>query len=118
MTEYGLVGAQAPRAVIIDLLGLHDRAVALGGRSTRALFADPPDLIWMPHWDYTQMVRDLLDADALWVHYAFYPDAFTYGVALRLDGPRSAALERLFAERWAVAYPGIDRERYRARRAP
>ena len=40
-----------------------------------------PDAIWLPHWDYTQMIRDLLDDPEFWARYDFYPDAFTYGVA-------------------------------------
>ena len=94
MSEHGLVGAAAPDAVIIDVLGLHDREFARGGFRVDELWRRRPDVIWMPHPDHTQMVRDILDSDELWARYDFYPDAFSYGVALRRDGPHAAALRR------------------------
>src|SRR5207245_2074135 len=33
MSEHGLVAARAPDAIILDVIGLHDRRVALGGFS-------------------------------------------------------------------------------------
>jgi hypothetical protein len=116
MSEHGLVGARAPDAKIIDLVGLHDREVALHGFSIRALERKQPDVIWLPHWDYTQMLRDLYDSDDFWTHYDFYPDAFTYGVALRRDSPRAAALRELFMQRWKVSYPGVPLDERLARR--
>jgi hypothetical protein len=107
MSEHGLVAARAPDAIIVDLVGLHDRRVALGGFSARELFARAPDAIWFPHWDYTQMIRDLLDSDELWARYDFYPDVFTYGLALRKDGPRAAALRALVERSFGENYPGL-----------
>jgi hypothetical protein len=111
------VASVAPEAVILDLTGLHDREVALHGFSAPALFQQKPDLLWLPHWDYTQMIRDFLDSDELWAHYDFYPDAFTYGVALRRDSPHSEALRALFAARFRAVYPGLSQARYLAHRA-
>jgi hypothetical protein len=112
MSEHGLVGAYAPGAVIIDLLGLHDPIFARNGFSAAELWRRQPDMIWMPHPDHTQMLRDILDSDELWQHYVFYPDAFTYGVALRRDGPRYAILAGLFLSRWKSSYPGLLPEEY------
>ncbi len=117
MSEHGLVGASAPRAVIIDLLGLHDRIFARDGFSAAELWRRKPDVIWMPHPDHTQMLRDILDSDELWQHYIFYPDAFTYGLALRQGGPRTAILTGLFAKHWKASYPGLRPEDYRARQS-
>ena len=114
MSEHGLVAARAPDAVIVDVLGLHDRWFARHGFSAAELFRRRPDLIWMPHPDYTQMIRDLLDADELWRDYDFYPDALTFGVAVRRDGAAAAALRRLFAARFAADYPGLRLDEYRA----
>ncbi len=114
MSEHGLVGAVASRAVIIDLLGLHDPIFARGGFSATELWRRQPDVIWMPHPDHTQMLRDILDSDELWQHYVFYPDAFTYGLALRRDGARYPILAGLLAERWKAAYPGLRPEDYLA----
>ena len=114
LSEHGLVGAEAPDVVLIDLLGLHDRAFSCAGAgagagfSTAELWRRHPDLLWMPHPDYTQMLLDILDSDELWRHYDYYPGAFTYGFALRRDGPRFAPLAALFAARWQATYPGLN----------
>ena len=119
MSEHGLVGAAAPDAVIIDVLGLHDREFARHGFRAAELWRRAPEVIWMPHPDHTQMVRDILDSAELWDHYDFFPDAFSYGVALRRDGPRAAALEALFEAHWQAIYPGYAvLDGYRAARAP
>jgi hypothetical protein len=112
MSEHGLVGASAAGAVIIDLLGLHDPGFARSGFSAAELWRRRPDVIWMPHPDHTQMVHDILHSDELWQHYVFYPDAFTYGLALRQDGPRTPTLAVLFAKRWQAAYPGLRPDDY------
>jgi hypothetical protein len=115
MSEHGLVGAYAPRAVIIDVLGLHDPIFARNGFSAAELWRRQPDVIWMPHPDHTQMLRDILDSDELWQHYVFYPDAFSYGVALRHDGPHYPILAGLFAQHWRAAYSGLRQDDYVAR---
>jgi hypothetical protein len=119
MSEHGLVGARAPDAAIIDVLGLHDPIFARGRFRAAELWRRDPDLIWMPHPDHTQMVRDLLDSDELWTRYDFYPDLFSYGVAVRRegDGPRAAVLAALLRARAAASYPGLSLDAYRARRA-
>jgi hypothetical protein len=118
MSEHGLVGARAPAAIIIDVLGLHDRHFALHGFHAAELWRRRPDALWMPHPDHTQMLRDILDSAELWSDYDFYPDAFTYGVALRREGPASDRLRSLFAERWNAAYATRPLERHKARRVP
>jgi hypothetical protein len=82
------------------VLGLHDRVFARGF-SARELFARNPELIWMPHPDHTQMVCDILAAPEFWDRYTFYPDAFTFGVAVRKD---ASAVSALFAQRCAAVY--------------
>jgi hypothetical protein len=117
MSEHGLVGAYAPRAVIIDVLGLHDPIFARHGFSAAELWRRQPDVIWMPHPDHTQMLRDILDSNELWQHYVFYPDAFTYGVALRRDGPRYVILSELLQKLWQTAYPDFRQDEYVARQS-
>jgi hypothetical protein len=117
MSEHGLPGARAPHVRIVDMLGLHDPAFALARFSAGELWRRRPDAIWLPHPDHTQMVRDILDSDELWSHYDVYPEAFSFGLALRRDSPRFALLDAAFRQRWAAAYPGVDPDRHRGRRA-
>jgi hypothetical protein len=63
------------------------------------------------------MLRDILDSDELWQKYVFYPDAFTYGLALRRDGPRYAILAGLLAAHWQATYPDLAPEDYVARQS-
>jgi hypothetical protein len=114
MSEHGLPGALAPTVTIIDVLGLHDPGFARHGFRAAELFRRAPDVIWMPHPDHVQMVRDMLASDELWRSYAFYPDAFFYGIAVRRDGPNAHDLARTLEDTWARAYPGTAPDDYRA----
>jgi hypothetical protein len=116
MSEHGLPGALAPQMTIIDVLGLHDPYFARHGFSATELFRRKPDVIWLPHSDHTQMLRDILDSDDFWNHYAFYPDAFFHGLALRTDGPHNARLVELLSAQWQKAYPGLPFADYQAMR--
>jgi len=116
MSEHGLPGALAPHITIIDVLGLHDPYFARHGFSAAALFARQPDLIWLPHEDHEQMLRDILGSEAFWTHYDFYPDAFFHGLALRKDGPLHEGLAALVASQWQASYPGCAMADYRAAR--
>jgi hypothetical protein len=109
-------GGPAPNAIIVDVLGLHDRTFALEGFSAAELWRRRPDLLWMPHPDHTQMLRDILDSDELWGDYDFYPDAFSYGVALRKES--APALRAHFDERWRAVYATRPLEDHKARRQP
>ena len=114
MSEHGLPGALAPQTTIIDVLGLHDPYFARHGFSATELFRRKPDVIWLPHSDHTQMLRDILDSDEFWNHYAFYPDAFFHGIALRTDGPHAARLAELLSAQWRKAYPSLPMADYQA----
>ena len=114
MSEHGLVGASAAHAVIIDLLGLHDLTFARSGFSAAELWRRRPDMIWMPHPDHTQMLHDILASHEFWQDYTFYPDAFTYGVALRKNSPKFATLQTRFFTQWKSTYPGFLPEDYLA----
>ena len=116
MSEYGLPGALAPQTPIVDMLGLHDPYFARHGFSAAELFSRNPDLIWLPHSDHTQMLRDILDSEDFWNHYAFYPDAFFHGIALRTDSPNYARLAELLSAQWQEAYPGLPMTNYQAAR--
>jgi hypothetical protein len=116
MSEHGLPGAQAPQIVIVDVLGLHDPIFARRGFCASELFRRRPDVIWLPHSDHAEMVRQILGSEEFWAHYDFYPDAFFHGIAVRTDGPHAAALLPLLAAVWQATYPGLSMSDFRARR--
>ncbi len=116
MSEHGLPGALAPHVTVIDLLGLHDPYFARHGFSAAELLRRKPDVIWMPHEDHTQMLRDILDSDEFWSHYDFYPDALFHGIALRKGGGNHERLAALLAAQWQAAYPGFAMADYMAGR--
>lgn len=116
MSEHGLPGALAPQATIIDVLGLHDPHFARHGFSAAELFRRKPDVIWLPHADHTQMLRDIFESDDFWNHYVFYPDAFFHGIAMRIDSPGYQRLAELLSAQWQKAYPGLPMADYRAGR--
>jgi hypothetical protein len=56
-TELGILGAMASHNIIYDLSGLHDDQTARNGLDTdRLLRLQQPDLIYMPHPDYQEMI--------------------------------------------------------------
>jgi len=114
MSEHGLPGALAPQIAIIDLLGLHDPFFARHGFFAGELFRREPDIIWLPHDDHTQMLREILGREDFWAHYVFYPDAFFHGLALRRDGPHHERLAALVAGQWQARYPGFVMADYQA----
>ena len=116
MSEHGLPGALAPQATLIDVLGLHDPYFARHGFSAAELFRRKPDVIWLPHADHTQMLRDIFDSDDFWNHYEFYPDAFFHGIAMRTDSAGYQRLAALLSVQWQKAYPGLPLIDYRAER--
>jgi hypothetical protein len=116
MSEHGYIGAIAPDLVIIDLVGLHDRRIARSGFSAADLMQRRPDVIWGPHPDYRWIVEDIVRDAAFWREYDYYPSALNFGVALRRSSDRFGDISRIFAEEWALVYPGFSMSSYRATR--
>lgn len=86
-TEIGLLAALNPGKRIIDMTGLNDRGFATKGFSPDRLFrVDKPDLIYMPHPHYSEMIRALEEDGSLNVDYTVYEAGLIgthFGVALR-----------------------------------
>jgi len=114
LSEHGLIGASAPQVVLIDLVGLHDRQFAMEGFSAEELFRRKPDLIWMPHYHYTNIVGSIVDSESFRNDYTFYPGAFDYGLAIRKRGPHVRVLSKLIDDQWATMYGDLDRRQYAA----
>ena len=87
-SEYGYIGSQRPGTTILDLLGLQDRLIAQNGFSPAELFKRDPDLIWLPHPDYSRILQQILDSKEFRTEYEYYPGMYTYGIAIRRESPR------------------------------
>jgi hypothetical protein len=114
-SEVGLIGASAPEVTLIDLVALHDATIAREGFSMAYLESRRPDLIWMPHFHYTGLVRQILDHPGFFDRYDYYPGAFALGIAVRRDSPHYAAMQHALRAEWAGLYPDLDMESARAK---
>ena len=112
-SEVGYLGERLPQATIIDLAGLNDTATALHGFHMDTLLRRKPDLIWMPHSDYTYLRGVMFSDPALLAAYDVYAGAGNYGIAIRKDSPLRPAIERQMDVFWRKNYPGYTRDQYR-----
>jgi hypothetical protein len=112
MSEYRYVGSQALQVHIIDPLGLHDPFFAHHGFSTDEFFSMNPDLIWLPHPDYSKINASILDSPEFWREYNYYPSAFDYGFAIRKDSA-DAIIEEV-NKAWRKAYRELEITAYLA----
>ena len=118
MSEYGYIGANAPGMYIIDPLGLNDPVFAHDGFSAQEFFGRKPDLIWLPHPDYTKIFASILDSEIFIREYDFYPGAFDYGVAVRRDSKNYEAIIEAFRLGWLENYPNLDMDSFLAHPIP
>ena len=111
-TEVGYVGAVAPQVDVLDMAGLNDPAIALHGFDVTRFLERKPDILWLPHIDYTYQRGVLLTDPELLRQYTVYAGAFSYGLAIRKDSPRRDAIDAALQRAWAQAYPGYDIGQY------
>jgi hypothetical protein len=105
-SEVGYLGAVNPAVTLIDIAGLNDTRIARQGFSMDNLLARAPDLIWLPHHDYTGMRAEILAEARLYHDYLVLDGAFNYGLAIRRDSPHRAVIETGLWQAWAALYPG------------
>jgi hypothetical protein len=98
-TEVGLPAALNPRKTIIDLAGLNHPEIARRGFSAANLVAQyRPDLVYLPHWHYREMIQQLLGDPRFVADYDYRsPEALDawMGVAVRRSGRHAGALQGL-----------------------
>lgn len=111
-SEVGMLGALAPEVRVIDTSGLNDTAFAMHGFSAHELLARQPDVIWLIHSDYTHAYGELASDPELLRHYTLYAGAFSFGVAIRNDGPHHREVVAAFQRAWNDVYPGYDMQQY------
>jgi hypothetical protein len=118
MSEYGFIGAQSPNVYIIDPLGLNDPIFAHQGFSAFEFFDRKPDLIWLPHPDYTAIVSSILNANEFWMEYDYYPGAFDYGIAIRRDSVSYQIIYEMVEKVWQQRYKNLELNWFLARPVP
>jgi hypothetical protein len=111
-TEVGYIGAQFPDINVIDLAGLNDTGLALHGFSSTAILTRSPDLIWLPHNDYTWQRGVLLSDPLFQQKYQVYAGAMNYGIAILKTGPYKNDLELRLARTWPQLYPSSTPDDY------
>jgi hypothetical protein len=116
-TEVGYLGAQFPKINVIDLAGLNDTDLALHGFNSASILNRSPDIIWLPHNDYTWQ-RGMLLTDPLFLQkYQVYAGAMNYGVAILKASPYKADLELRLAKIWPQLYPSSSPSDYIVQKA-
>jgi hypothetical protein len=101
-TEIGRPGVMAPNKIIVDLTGLNETAFARKGFSPDLLFAKyAPDLIYMPHPGYKEMIAEIRSHPDFTKHYEHFPAetlGTKMGIALRRDSKHYPAMRKIVAE--------------------
>lgn len=101
-TELGILGAMAPHNTIYDLAGLHHLETARYGLDTDHLLrVQQPDLLYMPHPHYAEMIAALRADSTFQRHYLEYPADSLHawlGVALRKDSPFFVQMKHIVQE--------------------
>ena len=113
-SEYGKLAATFPRIDILDLVGLHDKTIATKGFSSDYVLSRSPDIIWLPHDHYTGARKDIVENPLFAAKYAYYPGAFDYGLALRINSSNYATFARLLDAQLSSLYGINNPSEYRA----
>ena len=89
-TEVGHPLAMNPEKMIIDMTGLNEKEIAHFGFSSDTFFHNyQPDLIFMPHPDYQDMIQSINDNQYFMNHYEVYSGSYlstTLALAVKTDG--------------------------------
>ena len=67
-----------------------------------------PDVIWMPHSDYTHMVVRIRTHSDFQANYEFHPDAYNFGVALNRSSRHYETMRAVLNRHLARLYPEAD----------
>lgn len=114
-SEVGLVGASLLHAKVIDSAGLNDSTLALHGFSTSYLLSQQPDLIWLPHPDYSYLYGSFSSDSRLLQQYDVYAGVFNHGIALRKDSRFYPQMKAALQQTFQATYPGYGLEGYKTK---
>ena len=105
-SEVGYLGARAPQVNLIDLAGLNDADLALHGIQPDSILKRKPEIILLPHMDYTFERGQLVTDPEFLTDYDYLAGAGNYGIAVRKSCPDQEQLARNLSSLWAKWYPG------------
>ena len=98
-SEVGLPLALNPRKTIIDLAGLNETEIAQEGFKASTFFKrHQPDLIYLPHPDYVEMIQAIESDPYFQRHYELFPAEFIrakMSVALKRESPHYPPMKGL-----------------------
>ncbi len=115
LTEVGIVGAAAPSVPMLDMAGLNNAFLARRHFDMDYIFAQQPDLIWLPNSDYTRSYGIFCTDPRLLRDYTVISDAFLFGIAVRKQSPFHDQILATIQPEFARLYPGIDMSRHQVR---
>jgi hypothetical protein len=101
-TEVGYLSAMNPYKKVIDMAGLNEAAFALEPFDAERLLKDmTPDLVYMPHEDYTKMVANIQSSPSFegyeyWDKRQLQTNKF--GMAIRKDSPYYQQMRDIVAQ--------------------
>jgi hypothetical protein len=80
-----------PHKIIIDLAGLNETQIAHDGFHSDKFFANyQPDLIYLPHPDYQDMIAKIEKSVYFKSNYDYYPASIIsakLGIAIKINSP-------------------------------
>jgi hypothetical protein len=106
-SEYGYIGSQFPDLTIVDLVGLHDRYTAYHGFNADYLMSKKPDVVWLPHEDYTYVVSEIIDHPTFRLEYEYYPGVYDFGIGLWKYSKEYPQIKRVFNNEFIKVYSGL-----------
>lgn len=112
-SEVGILGASAPQVSIVDLAGLNDAHLALHPADVEYVLSQKPDVIWLPHSDYTRFYGSFASAPTLLQDYDLYAGALDFGLAIRRSSRAHADFEAAVDSGWHMLYPGYRMQDYK-----
>lgn len=82
-SEDGFVGSENINTYVTDLSELHNNEILKKHSSAYFIEKYQPDVIWLPHNDYTKIRYEILMSPGLLKEYDFYPQLLNYGIAIK-----------------------------------
>jgi hypothetical protein len=82
-SEDGFIGSDNMNMHIEDLSQLHNNDILKKHSLEYSIEKNKPDVIWLPHSDYTKMRYEIYHSKQLMCEYDFYPEVLNYGIAIK-----------------------------------